>query len=501
MNKTICFFVTFYSSAVCMAADEYDHQQPNILFVVADDQSYPYTSAYGSSMVHTPAFDEIASEGCLFSNAYVTCPGSSPSRASILTGRYIWQIEEAGTHASCFPQRYICFPDLLLAEGYHIGYTGKGWAPGDWAYSGRKYNPAGPEYNEHKHTPPYKGISSVDYVGNFKQFYEEKDKTKPFYFWFGAHEPHRVFEKDSWRRNQKQIGNAEIPTSLPDHPVVAGDVLDYAVEIEWYDKQLLKMINFLKEKGEWDNTIVVVTADNGMSFPGSKATCYDSGIHVPLAIRWKGHIPSKRISDLVSTVDLMPTLLEAIGIQAELDFPMTGLSMLSWLTGKTNIPPRNAIFAGRERHSCARWGNKGYPIRAIRWENYLYIRNYQPNYWPAGDPLYYCGDSLKTAFWDIDTSPSKQFLIDYATDAEIKPFYLKAMGKRPSEELYNVEKDPGCMYNLTQDSRYQIVLSNVRELLKNELIRTNDQRTINNNYESVWESYPRLKGPMRKFPQ
>ena len=288
---------------------------------------------------------------------------------------------------------------------------------------------------------------------------------------------------------------------MPDHPVVAGDVLDYAVEIEWYDKQLLKMINFLKEKGEWDNTIVVVTADNGMSFPGSKATCYDSGIHVPLAIRWKGHIPSKRISDLVSTVDLMPTLLEAIGIQAELDFPMTGLSMLSWLTGKTNIPPRNAIFAGRERHSCARWGNKGYPIRAIRWENYLYIRNYQPNYWPAGDPLYYCGDSLKTAFWDIDTSPSKQFLIDYATDAEIKPFYLKAMGKRPSEELYNVEKDPGCMYNLTQDSRYQIVLSNVRELLKNELIRTNDQRTINNNYESVWESYPRLKGPMRKFPQ
>ena len=106
-------------SPVCCLAQK--QVRPNILVAIADDQSYPHASAYGSTWIHTPAFDRVASEGLLFSNCYACSPGSSPSRASMLTGLFPWQIEEAGTHASSFPSRYVCYTDVLHEAGYHVG--------------------------------------------------------------------------------------------------------------------------------------------------------------------------------------------------------------------------------------------------------------------------------------------------------------------------------------------------------------------------------------------
>ena len=111
-------------------------EQPNILFAIADDQSYPYASAYGTQGISTPAFDQVANSGVLFHNAFVAAPQCSPSRAAILTGRNIWQIEEAGTHASSFPKEYGVFTDMLETQGYAIGYTGKPWGPGNWEIEG-----------------------------------------------------------------------------------------------------------------------------------------------------------------------------------------------------------------------------------------------------------------------------------------------------------------------------------------------------------------------------
>ncbi|HVW62284.1 MAG TPA: DUF4962 domain-containing protein, partial [Puia sp.] len=105
-------------------------KRPNILFAIADDQSYPYASAYGTTGVRTPAFDRVAREGVLFNNAFAAAPQCSPSRAAILTGRNIWQLEEAGTHSSYFPKKFSVFTDALERAGYTIGYTGKPWAPG-----------------------------------------------------------------------------------------------------------------------------------------------------------------------------------------------------------------------------------------------------------------------------------------------------------------------------------------------------------------------------------
>src|SRR5690554_2681597 len=134
-------------------SDRENSKPPNILFAISDDQSYPHASAYGSQWVQTPAFDRVAEEGVLFLNAFSASPGCSPSRAALLTGRNAWQIEDAGTHASEFPSKFVVYPDLLENAGYFVGYTQKGWGPGNWKISGRTRNPAGELYNKHKLQP------------------------------------------------------------------------------------------------------------------------------------------------------------------------------------------------------------------------------------------------------------------------------------------------------------------------------------------------------------
>src|SRR5690625_3490274 len=211
---------------------------PNILFVISDDQSFPHASAYGSDYIETPAFDRVADEGVLFMNAFVPSPGCSPSRASILTGRYPWQNEAAGTHASTFPEKYTVMPDLLEEAGYEVGYTGKGWGPGDWEQSGRDRNPAGPAFQDHKLDPPHKHIRDIDYAANFGAFLDQRPDNTPFYFWLGTSEPHRAYEEGIGRAAGKKPEDVEVPGYLPDTPEVRGDFLDYAVEIEWFDRHL-----------------------------------------------------------------------------------------------------------------------------------------------------------------------------------------------------------------------------------------------------------------------
>jgi len=483
------------------SCDRQEAKRPNILFVIADDQSYPDASIYGSNMVHTPGFDLIASKGALFHNAYVTSPGSSPSRASILTGMYPWQIEEAGTHASSFPAKYNCYPDILAGAGYHIGFTGKGWGPGDWKISGRPHNPAGPDYNEHKLDPPYSGISKIDYTANFKQFLSERDKDQPFCFWLGTHEPHRPYENMSWVKEGDSLSMAAVPGFLPTSDEVKGDLLDYAVEIEWFDKHLMNCIEELNRIGELENTIIIVTADNGMSFPHAKANCYDAGIHVPLAICWGQKIkPSQIIDHLVSMVDLAPTFLQAAGLETHAAH--VGQSLLPLLTDHNEVYSRSKAFAGRERHSCSRYDNQGYPMRSIRWKDYLLVRNFHPERWPAGDPQELGKDGkpkeMHKGYFDIDAAPSKDYLISHRNDPSVALFFEASVAKRPEYELYDLAKDPACMKNRASESDYSNILAEMKQLLQFELKETNDPR-IGNDPE-IWESYPRIEGKMRKFP-
>ena len=479
---------------------------PNVLFVIADDQSYPYASAYGCHSVSTPGFDRVAHQGALFSNAYATSPGSSPSRASILTGLYPWQIEEAGTHASSFPNKYICFPDIFHEAGYKIGFTGKGWGPGNWKISGRTHNPAGLVYNDLKLDPPYSGISKIDYTANFKKFLSERNEGQPFCFWLGLNEPHRAFEKDSWVKEGYKLNQAEVPEFLPDTDVIKGDILDYTVEIEWFDKHLSACLDELERIGELDNTIVIVTADNGMAFPHAKANCYDAGVHVPLAICWGDKIKQGEVVDaLVSLVSVAPTLLEAANIEFKGDYQLSGTSLMPLLTGNKNDYNVDAVYAGRERHSSSRYNNWGYPIRSIRSGNFLLIHNFHSERWPAGDPQAYDKEGgnllpIHKAYYDIDGAPSKNHLINQRENPDIKPYFDAAVAKRPEFELFDLSKDPGCMHNLSEDDDYAEILNYMRCQLEQQLSKTGDTRVVGNNPE-IWEEYPRLDGAIRSFPK
>ena len=486
--------------------EEVPAKKPNILFAIADDQSYPYTSAYGTKGVETPAFDRVARNGVLFTNAFVAAPQCSPSRAAILTGRNIWQLEEAGTHASYFPKKYRVFTEYLDSTGYSLGFTGKAWGPGDWKSSGWSQNPVGPQFNGRvMDTVPATGINPKDYFGNFLEFYGQKKEGEPFFFWYGAHEPHRVYEQGSGEKAGKNLSEVKVPSFLPDHEVVRNDVADYALEVEWFDKHLGKIIDFLEEKGELDNTIIVITADNGMPFPSAKANLQEYGTHVPLAISWPSKIKGNRtVDDLVALIDVAPTFLDLTGIGNKPG--MTGKSLSKLLLAENNGSQeqhRPYVLTGRERHTHARPDNLGYPARAIRTQEYLYVQNFKPELWPMGDPAPEGTTkedktsgfkSLWPGYHDIDDSPSKTLIMD-GRDA-FPEFFEIGFAKRPAEQLYDIKKDPGCVQNVAALPEYKQVLEKLRNTLEAELKKQGDPRVLG--YGDIFDSYPRIS-TMREF--
>ncbi|MGD8780217.1 MAG: sulfatase [Ignavibacteria bacterium] len=304
------------------------NSRPNILFVISDDQTWQYLTNSKGNYLHTPNFHRVADRGVLFKNTFCAAPQCSPSRAAILTGRNIWQLEEAGTHGSLSPRKFSVYTELLEKSGYFVGFTAKGWSPGNWEISGWKKNPAGKEFSKFKtNDTPTTGIRDIDYAKNFEDFLSQRPKGTPFYFWYGGKEPHREYEEGSGIRAGKNPEDVKVPSFLPNTPEVKSDILDYALEIEWFDKHLGLMLDQLEKRGELENTIVVVTSDNGMPFPKAKANDYEFGTHMPLAISWPAKIEDGRsVDDLVSFIDFAPTFLEAAGL--EVPSGVTGKSLL-----------------------------------------------------------------------------------------------------------------------------------------------------------------------------
>ena len=471
--------------------------RPNLLIMISDDQSYPHASAYGSEMVDTPNFDRIASEGVLFNNAFCAAPGCSPSRAAFLTGRHIWQIEHAGTHASSFDKKYRTFVDLLAAGGYATGYIGKGWGPGNFRAGGRTQNPAGPNF----------GAKRGDYAAGFKKFLDQRPQGKPFCFWFGSSDPHRGYAKGSGLKSGKTLAQAEVPPFLPDTPEIRSDLLDYAFEVERFDRDCGKMLELLEATGEYDNTLIIVTSDNGMPFPYAKANCTEFGIHMPLAISWKKRFPGgRKLDDLTSFIDLTATLHQITGIGAPAEFPLAGRGLLETLTS-TKPGPGNSgrapIFAGRERHSSSRFNTLGYPQRCIRTERYLLIKNARPERWPAGPSRKLRGKPGSDlgpedgGYHDIDACPSLSFLIANKNDPGIGKFLSLAVDRRPAIELFDIRADPGCLNNLAGDPKLAAVRDDLLDALEAYLKKTGDPRSHGNG--DIFETYPRYSG-IRWFP-
>tara|TARA_Y100001968_G_scaffold52449_1_gene43382 strand:- start:1672 stop:3180 length:1509 start_codon:yes stop_codon:yes gene_type:complete len=461
-------------------------ERPNILFCISDDQSFAHTSANGDPVIKTPAFDRIAREGLRFTRAFCDAPTCGPSRSAILTGQEIWRLEEAGNIHSTLPAKFATYTELLENAGYAVGYTGKGWSPGRLSAGGRSENPAGIEYRSAILTPKHRAISNRDYAGNFDLFLKDVSKGQPFCFWLGTYEPHRAFEPGIGTKSGKDPSKVVVPPILPDNDIVRNDLLDYMVEIEHFDSMVVKALVSLEQAGVLDNTIVVVTSDHGMPFPRAKASLYDDGSKVPLAIRWPGGIqkPGRIVEEPINLSDLAPTFLEIAGLKVPKE--MTAKSLVGFF-GRRQAAGRDAAFIAMERHDGCRAGGKGFPCRAIRTKRYLYIYNFEPTRWPAGSPdASVCARSIP--FGEIDTSPTKTFLMNHRFEHEVAPLAELAFGMRPRVELYDVQKDPHQMTNLAGHVDMLDIQQRLHKQLFDHLAVTSDPRVIGG--PVLWDYYP-----------
>ena len=486
-QKLIIITSFFVISCSTIIDQNVTQTRPNILFFITDDQSWIHNSFAGEQAIKTPGFDSVAREGIYFENAFCAAPSCSPSRGAIITGQEIWRLGEAAQLFSAVPKELSksSFPLLLEANGYYIGYTQKGWEPNNFKTFGWEKYPLGSSFNDHKTKPLTNGIVKNDYFSNFKAFLSNKEDTKPFFFWCGTSEPHRAFEKGSGIANAIDPNKIFVPGFLPDVPEIRSDIADYLLEIKWTDQHLEKMIALLEQRGILENTLIIVTSDNGMAFPAAKATLNEYGIHIPLAIRWdKGIKSAGRSTDvMVSLTDLAPTILEV----AETTIPpnMTGKSLMD-IFKELKTKERNYAFSAKERHTICRASDLPYPQRAVRDRRFLYIRNFEPNRWPAGSPT--LKSSHGWTYGDIDQSPSFNYLKKYKSKAAVKKYFLFATAKKPSEELYDITIDPQCQKNLIHNDEYKAERSRLSKVLTDYLIETEDPRVILET--SPWDNYP-----------
>ncbi|PWJ60454.1 arylsulfatase A-like enzyme [Dyadobacter jejuensis] len=477
-----------------------DIKRPNILFCIADDASYQHMSAYGlTDWVQTPAFDEVAAAGVLFLNAYTPNAKCAPSRSCILTGRNPWQLEEAANHVPNFPAKFTTWMEALGANGYQTGYTGKGWSPGNpGSKDGKPRLLTGKAYQDKKLQAPTSSISSTDYAANFKDFLDQRTDDSPFCFWYGGHEPHRSYAYGSGlTQSKKKLSDIDkVPAYWPDNETVRTDMLDYAFEVEYFDQNLGKILSVLKEKGELENTIVIVTSDNGMPFPRVKGHVYEYDNHLPLAIMWPKGIANKgrKIEDFVSFNDFAPTILEAAGVshQQSTMQEVEGKSLLPLLqsskSGQTGLG-RDHMLVGKERTDVGRPHDQGYPVRGIIKDKYIYTINYQPDRWPGGNP--------ETGYLDTDGSPTKTEVLQARRNGTSDSFWKLAFGKKGSEELYRFDQDPDGVKNLANDPAYKTLKASLKKQLEEELKKQKDPRMFGNG--AVFDNYPYSEAKTRNF--
>lgn len=503
----------------------------NIVFAFADDWGR-YASAYAAvdgpgtpnDVVRTPNIDRVAREGAIFRRAFVTAPSCTPCRSSLLSGQYFWRTGQGAIlQGAVWDEEIPTFPLLLQQSGYHIGKSFKVWSPGtpaDAPFGRQKhaFEQAGRRINNFSEvvtqvvargTPLEEAkqalLAEVD--GNFSAFLKARQPGRPFCYWFGPTNVHRKWIRGSgkalWGIDPERL-KGKLPEFLPDVPEIREDFADYLGEAQAFDASVGVLLKRLEAEGELDNTLVVVSGDHGApGFPRGKCNLYDFGSGVALAVRGPGIPGGRVIDDLVNLMDLAPTFLEAGGLTRP--ERMTGRSLIPLLrSGRSGQvePGRTWVVTGRERHvAAAREGATPYPQRAIRTQDYLYIRNFRPERWPLGDPINLDGDGpaaealtedTMVTFKDMDAGPAKAWLVRNRRNPQWQRHYEWAFGRRPAEELYVLKQDPHQLRNVATDPAYAAVREELSGRLLSELRRTGDPRVEG---DGAFFETPPLAGP------
>lgn len=515
----------FVIACLCQAPSHSAQRKPtppNILFCFADDWGR-YASIYATlekqpslnQVVKTPNVDRVAREGVLFRRAFVNAPSCTPSRSSLLSGRYFFNTGRGAIlHAAVWDEAIPSFPHLLRdVGGYHIGETYKVWSPGtpvDGPFGAGKhaYEKAGNQSNDFSENVTAmlgKGLTLAaareklfaEVRANFDAFLADRKAGKSWLYWFGSTTTHRRWTKGSgkalWGIEPDSL-KGKLPPFMPDVPEIREDVADYLGEVQAFDAYIGVLLKRLEETGELDNTLIVISGDHGM--PGvtnGKCNLYDFGTGVALAARLPKSMNGKAgrvVDDFVSLPDLAPTFLELAGVP--LPAGMNARSLLNVLrspkSGQVDAS-RAWVISGRERHvAFARENDLPYPQRALRTSEFLYIRNFKPDRWPLGGPVQVTEASMPTldalesntyvAFPDMDASPTKAWLVAHRNEPQWKRYYDYAVAKRPGEELYDLRKDPHQTKNVAADPAYTKERARLAAQLMKILTNAGDPRVM-----------------------
>lgn len=424
--------VVVWSLPAASAAD-----RPNLILIIADDMSPEDGEPYGTRAARTPTLARLAREGMRFDAAFVTTSSCSPSRASIVTGRYPHQTGAAELHQP-LPSTQIAFTEHLRKAGYWTAAAGK-WHLG---------KPAQEKFDLVKEGGGPSGCE------NWVPVLRDRPSNQPFFLWLAAVDPHRDYRPGTIPQPH-EAGDVTVPPYLPDTPEVRGDLARYYDEITRLDGYVGEVLAELERQGVAENTLILFISDNGRPFPRCKTTLYDSGIRTPWLVRWPAHVKPGTVSKrLVSTVDIAPTFL-ALGGAAPLS-QASGQSFLPQLRDPA-APGREFVFA--QRH----WHDFGDFARAVRNERWKYIRNSFPEL-PNQPPA----DAVRSP-----TFLAMQQLYAAGTLPAVQsgPF----LAPRPREELYDLAADPHELRNLAGVPQFEAPLKQLRHALDEFQQRTEDR--------------------------
>lgn len=442
------------------AAAAVPSSRPNIVLILADDLGSEDVGVFGHPTVRTPQLDRLAREGMRFDRAFVTASSCSPSRSSLLTGRYPHNTDAEELHWP-LPARQATFLEPLRAAGYWAGAAGK-WHLGEEAKTRfdqvREADPAGftlavgAKAGEAKMLTA-KGGDAQSGCTDWVPLLRERPRERPFFLWLAALDPHRDYEETISAR-PTPLDDVVVPRHLPDTPAVRRELAQYYDEIERLDRFVGDVLAELDAQGVANNTLVVFLSDNGRPFPRDKTTLFESGIKTPLIVRWPGRVaPGSTCAQLVSTIDLAPGFVAAAGLQPATT--MQGVSFLPLLAdGRT--PIRREIFAEQNWHDYAQRS------RAVRTEHFKLIAN---DY----------ADSALTPGADAVRSVVFREMLRLRTAGELPSHQQQCFTlPRPTLELYDLRADPGELHNIAAQPAYAGVRADLKARLDRWKVDTQD---------------------------
>lgn len=434
-------------------------QKPNIIFILSDDHSYPYLGCYGSKDISTPNLDKLASEGMIFTKAYTTAPQSVPSRASLMTGRNVLDVEMSRFSAP-LKREYITYPEILRKNGYYTGICGRSYHLDGSSKKAHETEETFTKYNleTFKDRVDYLRISSDSMsVVQFKKFLNEVPSKKPFFIQVGFSDPHRPYTAKEFEPNPSTI---TMPESMPDNAEFRAELAGHYGEISRMDMRVGLVLKEL-ERRNIKNTIIIFMGDNGSALLRGKGTLYESGIHVPLIVKWQGVVKKGVVSNsLFSGEDLFPTILNAANIPIP-DY-CTGRSFVPTFSN-ANFAVRDTAFAIRVSHGSdlPRSSVELDLMRTVFTKDYKLIYNSLINqdYFPV----------------DFSDMPSWNSFLEMHEKGTLDPKYNLLFRKpRPFFELYDLKNDPNEFNNLAGNQAYQTIEKSLKSKLQEWMIVYND---------------------------